>query len=196
MFFFPKKGYAETNWLKYFRKDALLNKYMRTYAVHGDNLWVGTYGDGLVIYDGKKTKNFNNKTTRTSPSRDDGLVSDYITCITIDEKAGRVWLGTNAGVSSCDLDCKNWKRFSSKNGLPNDVIRDLAIGPKGNLWVGTPSGVTKFDGENWKTYDETNGLKQNSVHSIKVKSDSIWVGTVGGTVSRFKNDTWKTFITY
>ncbi len=196
MFFFPEKSFAETNWLKYHRKDTLLNKYMRSYAVFGDNLWVGTYGDGLVIYTGKSTKNFNNKNTRTNPARDTGLVSDYITCVCIDEKAGIVWLGTNAGLASCDIECKNWKRYDTKAGLPNDVIRDLAIDHEGNLWVGTPSGLGKFDGEKWETHSTKNGLTQNSVHSIKIKDNSVWVGTVGGTVSRYKDGVWKNFIRY
>ncbi|GAB4280676.1 MAG: hypothetical protein Kow0029_25390 [Candidatus Rifleibacteriota bacterium] len=196
MFFFPQKSYADSNWMKYFRKDSLLNTYKRSYAVLDDTLWIGTYGDGLEIHDGKKVTNFTNKNTRTAPQLNDGLVSDYITCLTIDEKNGRVWLGTNEGLSSCNLEGKEWQRFQVKDGLPNNVIRDLVIDKQGNLWVGTPSGVAVYDGENWKVYDEKNGLPQGSVHSLKVKGDSVWVGTVGGAVSRFKDGEWKTILTF
>ncbi|MDN5280723.1 MAG: hypothetical protein PWR01_4688, partial [Clostridiales bacterium] len=190
------KSYAETNWLKYFRKDTLLNTYKRSYAVFDDTLWVGTYGDGLMIHDGKNTVNYTNKNTRSSPPRNDGLVSDYITCVCIDEKAGRVWLGTNEGLSSCNLEGKEWMRFQTQDGLPNNVIRDIAIDRNGHLWVGTPSGIAQFDGEAWKIHNDKNGLQQSSVHSLKVKGDSIWVGTVGGTVSRYKDGEWKTFLTF
>lgn len=196
MFFFPQKGYADTNWMKYFRKDALLNTYMRTYAVMDDNLWVGTYGDGLVVNDGKKKTSFTNKNTRSSPAQNDGLISDYITCMSIDEKKGRIWLGTNEGLSSCDLEGKEWKSFKAKDGLPNDVIRDLALDKNGHLWVGTPSGVAQYDGEDWKIHNEKTGLQACSVHSLKAKGESIWLGTVGGTVSRYKDGEWKTFMSY
>lgn len=196
IFLFPPRAHADSNWLKYFRKDSLLNTYKTSYAVLYDSIWTGTFGDGLQVYDGSRTQNFTNRNTRTSPSIDDGLISDYITCISIDEKRGRVWLGTNAGLSSCDLEGKEWERFTEKEGLPNDVIRDLAIDSYGNLWVGTPSGLAFFDGETWKTYNESNGLPQASIHSIKVKGDTIWVGSVGGTVARFKDGEWKAVITF
>jgi ligand-binding sensor domain-containing protein len=194
--FFPQKTHADSNWLKYFRKDSLVNTYKTSYAVMDDVLWVGTFGDGLTMYDGAKEKSLTNRNTRTSPSADDGLVSDYITCISVDEKRGRVWLGTNAGLSSCDLEGKEWERYTEKEGLPNAVIRDLAIDAVGNLWVGTPSGIALYDGEKWQIMDERNGLPQGSVHSIKVKGDSVWVGTVGGTVSRYKDGEWKTFVSF
>ncbi len=196
MFFFPRRAFADSSWLKYFRKDSLLNTYNRAYAVLDDTLWVGTYGDGLMIHDGSKTINYTNRNTRTSPALNDGLISDYITSIAIDEKNGRVWLGTNEGLSSCDLEGKEWQRFQAKDGLPNDVVRDLAIDRNGHLWVGTPSGIAQYDGENWITHNEKNGLPQVSVHSLKVKGDSIWVGSVGGTVCRYKDGEWKTILTF
>jgi len=193
---FPEKAHADSNWLKYFRKDSLLNTYKRSYAVLDDTLWIGTYGDGVTVNDGKKKLAYTNRNTRTSPQIDDGLISDYITCISIDEKSGRIWLGTNAGLSSCDLEGREWVRYTEKNGLPNLVIRDLAIDAAGNLWVGTPSGLAVYDGETWKAITEIKGIEQNSVHSIKVKGDSVWIGTVGGTVSRYKDGKWQTFETF
>ena len=151
LFFFPSRGCAATNWMKYFRKDTLLNTYMRAYAVQGDRLWVGTWGDGVVVYTGNDTKNYNSKNTRSVPELSDGLISDCITTLAVDERGGRVWIGTNDGLSSCNLEAADWKRYTSKDGLPNDVIRDVAIDDKGLVWVGTPSGVSSFDGESWKT---------------------------------------------
>jgi ligand-binding sensor domain-containing protein len=196
MFFFPKKVSAETNWLKYFRKDTLLNTYKRSYAVLDDTLFIGTFGDGLIIHSGKEKVNYTNKNTRSSPPRDDGMISDYITCIAIDEKLGRIWLGTNEGLSSCNLEGKEWLRYQTKDGLPNNVIRDLVIDNRGDLWVGTPSGIAQFNGEEWIVHTDKTGLLQNSVHSLKVKGNSLWVGTVGGTVSRYKNGEWTTFVNF
>jgi len=194
MFFFPSRGCAATNWMKYFRKDTLLNTYMRAYAVQGDRLWVGTWGDGVVVYTGNDTKNYNSKNTRSAPELSDGLVSDCITTLAVDERGGRVWIGTNDGLSSCNLDAADWKRYTSKDGLPNDVIRDVAIDDKGLLWVGTPSGVASFDGENWKVYDSSSGLHENSIHSMTVTGDTVWIATVGGSVCRFKDGEWKMFM--
>lgn len=192
--FFPATSYANSAWLKYFRKDTLLNTYMRAYAVQEDKLWVGTYGDGVVVYNGDTTTNFNVKNTRSTPQTNDGLISDYITSIAIDHKKARVWLGTNEGLASCDFAGGEWERYTSRDGLPNDVIRDLAIDKKGCLWVGTPSGVARFNGDSWIIFDEKTGLHQDSVHSITVTGDSVWVGSVGGSVSRYRNGQWKLFV--
>ncbi|OQA05470.1 MAG: Two component regulator propeller [bacterium ADurb.Bin374] len=194
LFFFPDTGYAATNWMKYFRKDTLLNTYMRAYAVQGDRLWVGTWGDGIVVYDGAGTKNYNSKSTRSTPELNDGLLSDCVTTLTVDERAGRVWIGTNEGLASCNLECGDWKRYTSKDGLPNDVIRDVAVDAKGVVWVGTPSGVASFDGESWKKHDSTSGLHEDSIHSMTVTGDTVWVATVGGSVCRFRDGEWKVFM--
>jgi ligand-binding sensor domain-containing protein len=180
--------------LRYFKKDSLLNTYKTCYAVQEDNLWTGTYGDGVLIKNGKNVTNLTNKNTRSTPQRDDGLVSDYITCITFDEARKNVWIGTNSGLCRCDYDYKEWTRFLEGKELPNNVIRALAVDNSGNVWVGTPSGISIFDGENWKTVNETNGLLQGSIHSIKVKGNTVWVGTVGGSISRYKDGQWETIV--
>lgn len=185
---------ADSNWLRYFKKDSLLNTYKTCYAVLDDALWTGTYGDGVIVKDGKSVKKFTNKNTRRSSTVDDGLISDYVTCITFDEIRHKVWIGTNMGLSCCDYEGEEWTRYVEGKELPNNVIRALAMDNSGNLWVGTPSGISVFDGENWKIINEKNGLLQSSIHSIKVKGNVVWVGTVGGSVSRYKDGQWQTVV--
>ena len=195
LFFFPATSYADACWMKYFRKDSLVNTYMRAYAVDGENLWVGTNGDGVVVYSGKETKNYSCKNTRSGSSVADGLISDNITSIAIDSRNHRVWIGTNEGLSTCNLDGTDWKRFAAKDGLPNNVIRDVAVDDRGIVWVGTPSGVASFNGEAWKVFTtSTSGLYADSVHSITVKGNTVWVATVDGSVNRFDGETWKAVI--
>ncbi|MBI3037770.1 hypothetical protein HYY75_01780 [bacterium] len=196
LFFFPSTSYALEGWMKYFRKDILLNTYSRAYAVDHEKLWVGTNGDGIVVYTGKDTRNFNSKNTNSLPNLKDGLVSDNITCLLVDQPGERVWVGTNEGLSSCNLDAKDWRRFSSKDGLPNDIIRDIAIDEKGIIWVATPSGVASFDGSVWKTYSSQNGLFEDNVQSLKTLGGSVWIATVGGSICRFDGTSWKTFMHY
>lgn len=192
--FYSPKVQADSNWLKYFKKDSLLNTYKTCYAVQDENLWTGTYGDGVLIKNGKNVTSLTNKNTRTNPQIDDGLVSDYITCITFDEARKKVWIGTNEGLCSCDYEYKEWVRFQEGKDLPNNVIRALAMDNSGNLWVGTPSGISIYDGEKWNQVNERNGLLQGSIHSIKVKGNTVWVGTVGGSISRYKDGQWDTVV--
>lgn len=196
LFFFPATSYASSSWLKFFRKDTLLNSYMRAYAVSGEKLFVGTNGDGVVVYTGDQTRNVNTKNSGSAPGANDGLISDNVTTLCLDERNGRLWIGTIEGLCSCSLETTDWKRFSTRDGLPNDVIRDVAVDAAGLVWVGTPSGVGVYDGSTWKTYDDKSGLHENSVHSLTVQGDSVWVASVGGAVSRFKDGAWKLFMRY
>lgn len=194
LFFFPSTSYAGTSWLKFNKKNSLLNTYTRAYAVEGDRLWVGTYGDGVVVYNGMSEKNYCIKNTGSKSGTYDGMISDLVTCLTIDEKAGRVWIGTNQGLCSCNLLGQNWKQFSMKDGLPNDVIRDVAIDGSGNVWVATPSGMAKHDGETWKVFNSDSGLEDQNIEAITIEGDNLWIASVGGTVSRFNGSVWKTLL--
>ena len=195
MIVFPSRVHAQTKWLKQFRKDSLLNTYKTCYAVTADTLWVGTNGDGVMVrYADGSEKFFNNRNTRSNTNNDDGLMADYITSIVVDESKGFVWIGTKSGLAGCNLDGKEWVRFTEKDGLPNMLIRDVDIDSAGNLWIGTPSGIVTYDGE--KLAPVSYGDAQGSIHSIKVKGESVWVGTVSGTVSCFKDGKWATMMTY
>ena len=163
LFFFPATSHAGSSWMTFSRKATLLNTYMRAYAVVGDRLWVGTYGDGVVIYTGKSTKNHNMKNTVSQPGAHDGLISDLVTCLSVDEKGNRIWVGTNQGLSSCDLGASNWKSWTEKDGLPNAVIRDVEVDEAGRVWVATPSGVCRFDGEKWDTFNAKHGLEDENI---------------------------------
>ena len=195
--FFPKKVFADSKWLKHFRNDSLLNTYKTCYAMSDDAVWVGTNGDGILVYKADGTsKQFTNKNTRSNPSFNDGLKEDSITCLAIDEINGMVWIGTISGVARCNVEGKEWARYTYKEGLPNDVIRDIDVDSMGNVWVGTPSGVAMLVAGNEKFTTFAHEAATGSVHSIKVKNDAVWVGNVSGLIGCYKDGVWKTIMGY
>lgn len=196
LFLFPATSLAATGWMKFFRKDTLLNQYRRAYATEGPRLWMGTYGDGVVIYDGANTRTLTTKNTVSKPGKYDGLISDMVTCLTIDSRNGRAWIGTIAGLSSCDLAGRDWQRFDDTNGLPNAQIRDVAVDETGRVWVATPSGVACYDGNAWSRFDTSKGLHEDNVQSLNVQDGGIWVATVGGSIARFDGSRFKTYLHY
>jgi ligand-binding sensor domain-containing protein len=79
------------NWTVYTTDEGLVNNFVQ--AITGDNkgnLWFGTKGGGISVYDGAKW---------TSYTTADGLNSNNIICLTVD-RDGVVWIGTDDGVSS------------------------------------------------------------------------------------------------
>ncbi|MGE5436753.1 MAG: two-component regulator propeller domain-containing protein, partial [Syntrophothermus sp.] len=57
------------------------------------------------------------------------------------------------------------------------IVTDITMDSKGNLWISSTSGLTKYNGQIWKTSTVANsGLPTNSVISIAVdKEDNKWL---------------------
>jgi len=79
-------------------------------------------------------------------------------------------------------------RFPSRpeEGLIENDVKALALDAFGNLWVGTSSGVSRFDGEGW-TNDDT---IPNISAMYSDKSGKIWVSG-GGKILLWSGDTWE-----
>ncbi len=88
----------------------------------------------------------------------------------------------------------NWKKYSSKNGLPADKAYCVRIvGDK--VLVGTHEGLAVLTDGKWKTYTTEDGLAHNGVLAIDYSelTGDIWLGTMGGlsrwSAGRFENFT-------
>ena len=102
------------------------------------NIWIGTEGKGVLIFDGKKIVN--------EYGVSDGLLSDYISLLNIDNN-GNVWIGTNKGLNKYDVKQKRFYSYSEKMGYvgieskQNSTYKDK----EGNLWFGTIKGAIKLN---------------------------------------------------
>lgn len=90
----------------------------------------------------------------------------------------------------------DWTVYTTENSrLPIDLVEAVAINQNGNLWVGTASGLAKFDGQEWTVYESSNsGIPDVRVTSLLLGGDDVWVGTVNG-LARFTGDDWTVFKT-
>jgi ligand-binding sensor domain-containing protein len=82
------------NWTVYTTAEGLVNNYVQAItADNKGNMWFGTKGGGISVFNGTKW---------TSYTTANGLSSDNILCLMVDND-GIVWAGTDNGVSSiCD----------------------------------------------------------------------------------------------
>lgn len=88
--------------------------------------------------------------------------------------------------------------FTQRNsGLPGNAIAALAVGPKGEVWVGTYGrGAARFDGVEWLPAAPRLGIGDTWVTAVAVGSDgTAWLGTYGAGLSRFDGRRWTTFDT-
>jgi ligand-binding sensor domain-containing protein len=84
-----------------------------------------------------------------------------------------------------------WTPVTTSDGLPSNLITTLYTDSKGNVWIGTTSGLSKFDGVSYTNYSVANGpLVNNWILSIlEDRDDNIFVGTQDG-LSFFDGDAW------
>ncbi len=78
-----------------------------------------------------------------------------------------------------------FRQFSSSNGLPNDEVQNVYQDQEGYIWIGTRSGLYRYDGYNAKAYkfslSDPNLLTSNNI--LCITSDELhqlWVGTNKG----------------
>ncbi|MBK7651415.1 MAG: hypothetical protein IPJ20_12710 [Flammeovirgaceae bacterium] len=74
------------------------------------------------------------------------------------------------------------KVYTAKDGLPNGYVLHVTQDHEGNLWIGTFSGLSRFDGNLFLNYGFQNGLTNLSIDEIYEEEDStrIWLGSRNG----------------
>lgn len=94
-----------------------------------------------------------------------------------EDTEGNIWISTNDnGIFKLDKNYKSLLNFNKQNsGLPSDYCGNLFFDKHGFLWVGTLSGLAKFDakkGKNISVITMQNGLKDsNSAVPVNFSED-------------------------
>ncbi|MBB18522.1 MAG: ATP-binding protein [Rickettsiales bacterium] len=128
--------------------DSLSSNRILTLAIDNENtLWVGTrlglnYRSLNAPQSLQKgwTSIYNNNLSNHS------LLSNTVRKISLDD-AGRIWIGTNRGLSVTNLQRKQVAIYRATDSQTyNNYILSLTEQTSGALWVGTLAGLYKFDG--------------------------------------------------
>jgi ligand-binding sensor domain-containing protein/signal transduction histidine kinase len=73
------------------------------------------------------------------------------------------------------------RTYSAAEGLAGDDVRAILQDARGFLWVGTTSGLSRFDGREFRTYGTADGLPHLAVnHLLQDEDGTLWVATAGG----------------
>jgi len=152
------------------------------------DIWVGTETAGLHI--------LRDARFRTIGSGD-GLNSDATTAI-VQDAHGTVWTGTrDNGLNRVGIASDGTLKVSSmttSNGLLSNVILSLAAASNGDVWVGTPDGLSRIAGNSITSFTSAEELPDDFIRSLLVApDDSLWIGTRRGLThldhGRFQNMT-------
>lgn len=134
---------------------------------HTGIIWVAT-DNGLVAFDSKFTdpSTIIYHSYRRNGSIPGSLRTNDVHCIYIDRQNNR-WFGTfGGGLNVLDGAVKpddktSFRSYSQKNGLPSDIILSIEEDFKGNLWLLSENGITRFDTKTGSTdvYNKDYGLE-------------------------------------
>jgi ligand-binding sensor domain-containing protein len=134
-----------TSFTTYSTTEGLVSKNTTAMALDNNgNKWVGT-ASGVTVLDASNKWKENHTRMLTIPAPD---TLNPVEDIEVDE-FGQVWVGiyvdylvTVGGVAM--YDGSKWTTFDGSNGLVGPTVRKIELDGRGNLWVGTSSGVSKI----------------------------------------------------
>ena len=147
---------------------------IQTRAISADregNLWVGTNGEGLMLFKERPIHMF---------TKADGLPNN-IPMTVLSRRDGSLWVGNNCGGLSV-FNGERFRTYDEKDGLSNSCVWALAEGKNGELWVGTwGGGLFRFADDHFVHFGSREGLAGDVVRAITVARDgSLWLATDRG----------------
>jgi ligand-binding sensor domain-containing protein/serine phosphatase RsbU (regulator of sigma subunit) len=89
-----------------------------------------------------------------------------------------------------------FNHYSAVNGLTHQYIYSIAQNSSGYLWLGTSTGIVRFDGDGFQVFTEKEGLAEAFTTTLFVAANGqMWAGHNQGGVSMFDGDKFKKVIT-
>ncbi|MBK6524634.1 MAG: hypothetical protein IPG07_03205 [Crocinitomicaceae bacterium] len=87
----------------------------------------------------------------------------------------------------------NFVNYSLEEGLPQSQVSDICQDRFGYLWIGTETGLSRFDGIEFENYSTDDGLPDNEINKLFLDSQNrLWIATPKGIAQYAKNG----FISY
>ena len=156
---------------------SLTSNNIRVITEGKNKLWIGTEDQGLCVLD-KDTKTIfriNN-------------VPKKIKSLFFDESSQILWIGTNGeGLIRFNTLNQEAKRYTTNDGLPNNVIYGILPDENNNLWLSSNRGITMFNDKdsmpliiNYDKYDGLQTFEFNTGAYFKAPNNTLYFGGLKG----------------
>jgi ligand-binding sensor domain-containing protein/signal transduction histidine kinase/DNA-binding NarL/FixJ family response regulator len=141
------------------------------------HLWIGTF-KGVDSYD-PATGIF------THYNVDNGFLCDNVVYCLLHDREGNVWIGTSNGLTCMDAKRKSASFFTTKNGLPGNVINGIKEDANGNLWLSTNAGLSRYSPslQVFTNFYSFEGLQANEFRrgaAFKSRDGRLFFGGING----------------
>lgn len=171
----------------YIGGDRNLKPDVRALMLDGDNLWIGTYGEGLYVLGLKSGKVKKYTHSRGVPNT---ICSNDVQCIYKDHK-GNILIGTSWGLCQYAPESDDFLIIATIGSMTS--VTDITEDMYNNIWFATAnSGVFRFETETqrWKHFvhnrKDTTTITSNSVICLfEDMKGTMWFGTNGGGLCSF-----------
>ncbi|MCK5823727.1 MAG: hypothetical protein KAG95_06965, partial [Bacteroidales bacterium] len=183
-------GYAFNVYLKQCTNNNSLssNNISKLITAKDGNLYIGTWGGGLCVFD-----LIHNKFTNYKHIPDSNSISHNKAQTVFEDSEGIIWIGTESGgLNKFNPKTKLFKHYKNDPHNPNSIssnrIWDVKQENKDILWIATSNGICKFN----KTREiftcfapdknNNNSVSNSQVRTLFVDKTNkyIWIGTATG----------------
>ncbi|VAX27251.1 DNA-binding response regulator, AraC family, partial [hydrothermal vent metagenome] len=163
-------------------------------------IWIGTQGGGLNVFIDKKEGTFYRWLQKGGDKN--SISSNSIYSIIAARKLQNsdnsetvLWIGTSNGLNRFEIKNNNnndvydidvkIESYTVKDGLPDNTVNSIVEDEKGNLWLGTNSGISLFDVNkrffiNFSKEDGLNGTIMNPEAALKLDNGLMLFGSTAG----------------
>ncbi|MCP4146777.1 MAG: response regulator [bacterium] len=160
------------------------NKVYDLYMQKNGVFWLGTWS-GINRFDIEQEKFYRYLHDPNDPG---SISSNRVTCVVGDLPGEKnlLWIATwGGGLNKFDTENEKFTRFSKKQGLHDNILSGIIPDNKGNLWISSPRGISRFNrrtGEirNFKIFVGTKSNAYNAGAYFKMKSGEMAFGGILG----------------
>ncbi|MCW3078465.1 MAG: signal transduction histidine kinase, LytS [Bacteroidetes bacterium] len=143
--------------------------------------YIGT-DQGLILYSKNKFELLD---------KSDGLPSNQINCLA--KKNNLMVIGTGKGLTFYNGKTKKATNYFIENGLIDENITSLLNQNEEYLWVGSQTGLLRFDGEQFSYYNIGYENNSNVIRCLlRDREDNLWTGTHSG-LFKYRDNSFSTF---
>lgn len=179
------------------------NSVYSLYEDQNGSVWIGTFGNGINMYNRLSEKFIHHKHYPNNPnSINDNSVN------TIFEDGNYLWIGTEGGLNQFDKENKTYKHFihdpNNSKSIGSNAVLAIEKDSRGNLWIGTWAGGLNLFNRKTNTFtrfnhdpDDSTSIGSDNIFDImEDHNGELWIATMGGGLNVFDytNKTFKRYI--
>lgn len=154
---------------------------------HRGVIWAGTFNAGLYYFDPnfRKQGEFKLDSMNTNAQRTINHIHE--------DGKNNLWFATGDGVKMYDRITRKTIRYSTREGLPSNVVYRIEEDRNGLMWISTTNGLAALNPINKeiKVFKREHGIPSNQFNynsSLKAANGKLYFGTLKGMVSFHPDD--------